>query len=133
MSKDIFISYSRRDQEFVTRLAGDLDAQVAGVWFDQSAIQAGEKWHDEIMEGINECKAFILILSPIFTCSKKYAANPSDLPVTGFMCPYGFSSLMVSSTRSLLGDEAIEYALSTVASSYLPVEVGRLRGRLRVT
>ena len=64
MSKDIFISYSRRDQEFVTRLASDLDAQVAGVWFDQSTIQLGQKWHDEIMDGIRECKAFILVLSP---------------------------------------------------------------------
>jgi hypothetical protein len=64
MSKDIFISYSRRDQEFVTRLASDLDAQVAGVWFDQSSIQLGQKWHDEIMEGIRDCKAFILVLSP---------------------------------------------------------------------
>ena len=63
-SKAIFISYSRRDQEFVTRLASDLNQQVAGVWFDQSAIQLGEKWHDEIMEGIRECKAFVLVLSP---------------------------------------------------------------------
>lgn len=64
MAKEIFISYSRRDQEFVTRLASDLNAQVAGVWFDQSSIQLGEKWHDEIMEGIRDCKAFILVLSP---------------------------------------------------------------------
>jgi hypothetical protein len=64
MAKDIFISYSRRDQEFVTRLASELDAQVAGVWFDQSTIQLGQKWHDEIMEGIRDCKAFILVLSP---------------------------------------------------------------------
>lgn len=64
MPKDIFISYSRRDQEFVTRLASDLDAQVTGVWFDQSTIQIGENWHDEIMEGIRDCKAFILVLSP---------------------------------------------------------------------
>jgi hypothetical protein len=64
MPKDIFISYSRRDQEFVSRLASDLDAQVAGVWFDQASIQAGQKWHDEIMEGIRDCKAFILVLSP---------------------------------------------------------------------
>jgi hypothetical protein len=64
MTKDIFISYSRRDQEFVTRLASDLDTQVANVWFDQSTIQLGQKWHDEIMDGIRGCKAFILVLSP---------------------------------------------------------------------
>src|SRR5258706_2583228 len=64
MSKGIFIFYSRRDTEFVARLAGDLDAHVAGVWFDQSTIQMGQKWHDEIMDGIRECKAFILVLSP---------------------------------------------------------------------
>lgn len=64
MSNEIFISYSRRDQEFVTRLASDLNTQVAGVWFDQSSIQLGEKWRDEIMEGIRDCKAFILVLSP---------------------------------------------------------------------
>ena len=64
MSRDIFISYSRRDQEFVKRLASDLNAQVAGVWFDQSTIQLGQKWHDEIMDGIRDCKAFILVLSP---------------------------------------------------------------------
>ena len=64
MDNDIFISYSRRDQEFVTRLASDLDQQVAGAWFDQSDIQVGQQWHDEIMDGIRECKAFILVLSP---------------------------------------------------------------------
>ena len=64
MSKEIFISYSRRDQEFVTRLAHDLNEQVAFVWFDRSTIQPGQRWHDEIMEGIQECKAFIVVLSP---------------------------------------------------------------------
>ena len=64
MTKEIFISYSRRDQEFVTRLATDLNERVAGVWFDQSAIQVGQKWHDEIMEGVHECKVFVLVLSP---------------------------------------------------------------------
>ena len=64
MSNEVFISYSRRDQEFVTRLASDLDAKVTGVWFDQSDIQLGEEWHEKIMEGIRVCKAFVLVLSP---------------------------------------------------------------------
>jgi hypothetical protein len=46
------------------RLAGDLDKQVAGVWFDQSDIQVGQQWHNEIIDGIRECKAFVLVLSP---------------------------------------------------------------------
>ena len=64
MSDDVFISYSRKDQEFVTKLASDLNEKVAGVWFDQSDIQAGQKWRDQIAEGIRNCKAFILVLSP---------------------------------------------------------------------
>ena len=64
MSKDIFISYSRRDQEFVSRLAADLNEQVAGVWFDQSALQVGQNWHDAILDGIRDCKAFVVVLSP---------------------------------------------------------------------
>jgi hypothetical protein len=64
MSKEIFISYSRRDQEFVTRLASDINEQVGFVWFDRSTLQPGQKWHHEIMDGIRECKAFIVVLSP---------------------------------------------------------------------
>ena len=64
MADDIFISYSRKDQEFVIRLASDLDAKVDGVWFDQSDIQAGDKWRDQIAAGIRHCKVFVLVLSP---------------------------------------------------------------------
>ncbi len=70
MSNDIFISYSRRDLEFVTRLASDLDEKVAGVWFDKADIQPGQKWRDEIINGIQRCKAVVLVLSPDAAGSK---------------------------------------------------------------
>lgn len=60
----VFISYSRRDSEFVTRLAADLDRQVAGVWFDQSDILPGQKWREQLMDGIRQCKALVLVVSP---------------------------------------------------------------------
>jgi hypothetical protein len=64
MSDDVFISYSRKDQEFVNRLASDLNEKVTGVWFDQSDIQAGQRWRDQIEQGIRDCKVVILVLSP---------------------------------------------------------------------
>jgi hypothetical protein len=70
MSDDIFISYSRKDQEFVTRLASDLNAKVTGVWFDQSDIQAGQRWRDQIEQGIRDCKVVILVLSPASAASQ---------------------------------------------------------------
>lgn len=70
MSNDIFISYSRRDLEFVARLASDLDQKVAGVWFDKSDIQAGQRWRDAIFSGIRGCKAVVLVISPDSANSK---------------------------------------------------------------
>ncbi|MEJ5225688.1 MAG: toll/interleukin-1 receptor domain-containing protein [Anaerolineales bacterium] len=64
MTDEVFISYSRRDLEFVSRLAADLDANVTGVWFDKSDIRAGQKWRDEILNGIARCKVVVLVLSP---------------------------------------------------------------------
>jgi len=60
----IFISYSRRDQEFVKRLAADLDQRIQGIWFDQSAIQIGERWRESLAKGIEACEVFLLVVSP---------------------------------------------------------------------
>lgn len=70
MTDKVFISYSRRDLEFVARLATDLDEKVTGVWFDKSDIRAGQKWRDEILNGIAGCKAAVLVLSPDSAASK---------------------------------------------------------------
>lgn len=60
----IFISYSRRDQEFVKRLAADLDRRIQGIWFDQSTIQIGEHWRESLAQGIETCEIFLLVISP---------------------------------------------------------------------
>jgi hypothetical protein len=64
MANDIFISYSRRDLEFVERLAFDLNEKVSRVWFDKSDIQVGQQWRDEIRKGIDNCVAMVFVISP---------------------------------------------------------------------
>ncbi|MCB0123345.1 MAG: toll/interleukin-1 receptor domain-containing protein, partial [Caldilineaceae bacterium] len=64
MAPAIFISYSRRDQEFVLRLAVDLEERGAEVWIDQGDIQGGERWRQSIADGIARCQIFLLVVSP---------------------------------------------------------------------
>jgi TIR domain len=64
MSGDVFISYSRRDEEFVLRLVGDLEARQAPAWIDRGNIHGGEQWRASIQRGIREARAFVLVISP---------------------------------------------------------------------
>lgn len=60
----IFISYSRADADFAHRLAGALSDEGADVWIDVEAIPAGMKWSSAIQEGLQQCDAMIVVISP---------------------------------------------------------------------
>lgn len=69
MPNDIFISYSRRDLEFVTQLHQELSGRGLSAWFDQENIAVADHWRTSIAEGIRDCKLFVLVLSPDSTAS----------------------------------------------------------------
>ncbi|MBN1563474.1 MAG: SUMF1/EgtB/PvdO family nonheme iron enzyme [Anaerolineae bacterium] len=60
----IFISYSRKNEDFARHLASDLDALGADVWIDVDDIPAGMKWSTAIQQGLNMCEVMIVIISP---------------------------------------------------------------------
>jgi hypothetical protein len=64
MPGQIFISYSRVDTEFVTRLINDLTMQGLNVWMDQRNIGAGQRWDNVIQDALEACDLFIIVLSP---------------------------------------------------------------------
>ncbi len=61
----VFVSYSRRDAEFVVEsVKPQLASLDLDVWIDLDDIPPSSKWRDEIQDGIERCEALIIIVSP---------------------------------------------------------------------
>jgi hypothetical protein len=60
----VFISYSRRDLDFVERLANDLKHAGNQVWYDLSELDGGDHWGRELQNAIHQCEVFVLVVSP---------------------------------------------------------------------
>ena len=70
MDPDVFISYSRENQQQVVRLVEYLREQGLGVWMDETDIHGATMWTEEIVEAIHKCNLFILAISQHSTGSK---------------------------------------------------------------
>ena len=70
MSPDIFISYSREDQQQVVKLVEHLRGEGLNVWMDETDIHGATIWTKEIVEAIRAAELFILAISHHSTGSK---------------------------------------------------------------
>lgn len=66
---DVFISYSRRNLEFVQQLVDALKQRGKDPWFDQlkeplSGIAAGAPWWEQIKHGIETVDNFLFVITP---------------------------------------------------------------------
>lgn len=59
-----FVCYARDDAEFVLALASELKAAGVNVWLDQWDIPSGEDWDQEIDKALDDCRHFLIVLSP---------------------------------------------------------------------
>jgi DNA polymerase III delta prime subunit len=67
---EIFISYSRRDKEFVTQLDNALRQIGWDPWVDWSDIHPTEDWWTAIKRGIESASNFVFVISPDSISSK---------------------------------------------------------------
>ena len=61
---DIFISYSSKDRAQAEQLTELLASAGLSVWIDKSGIDVATSWSGEIVDAIEGCKAFVVLLSP---------------------------------------------------------------------
>jgi hypothetical protein len=59
----IFVSYSRHDLEAVDCIVGKIENVGIRVWIDRDDIKAGKTWRAQIVQAIDTCDAFVLMLS----------------------------------------------------------------------
>lgn len=62
-NKHIFLSYSRVDTKFASRVASDLRERDFDVWMDQSNISGGKHWDKTIEEALKHASFVVLIIS----------------------------------------------------------------------
>lgn len=62
-SKFIFISYAREDVESARTIEDRLKSAGVEVWFDQKALQAGDRYESEIKARIADCEFFLPVIS----------------------------------------------------------------------
>lgn len=67
---DIFISYSRKDKEFVQKLEEYFKKQGRDVWVDWEDIPLMADWRKEMYIGIEESDNFVYVISPDSVVSK---------------------------------------------------------------
>lgn len=68
MAGRVFISYSRVDRAYVERLATHLTAAAILVWYD-AEVETGEPFSQRIQQAIDECSAFMVVLTPAAVAS----------------------------------------------------------------
>ena len=63
-SEEVFISYSRKDKEFVRRLDEELKRRDREAWVDWEGIPPGDTWEKAIYGAIESTHTFIFVLTP---------------------------------------------------------------------
>jgi WD40 repeat protein len=66
----VFISYSRKDKDFVQNLYDGLVANRVKAWVDWEGIPLSADWMDEITRAIDGADTFLVIISPDWLASK---------------------------------------------------------------
>ncbi|MBA3962755.1 MAG: toll/interleukin-1 receptor domain-containing protein [Chthoniobacterales bacterium] len=67
---DVFISYSRKDEEFVRRLDDELKRRGRQAWVDWEGIRPTEEFMEAIFGAIEGADTFVFVLSPDSVVSK---------------------------------------------------------------
>jgi hypothetical protein len=86
MARDVFISYQSSDKEYADRVCEALERQNISCWIAPRDIPIGAEWAAAIVEGLQRCHCFVVILSSNSTSARQISreaelADDRKLPI----------------------------------------------------
>jgi hypothetical protein len=99
-----FISYSRKDLDFVLRLVEALKAHSFDPWFDLEDLPPAIPWQPEMLMGVQFCDSLIFVISP-----DSLASNPCAQELA---CALRHNKRLIPIIYRTPGDAEIHPALS---------------------
>ncbi len=107
---DLFISYSRKDQQFVRKLHAIIEEGGRDAWVDWENIPLTAEWLQEIYEGIEASNAFIYVISPDSVRSEVCSLELAHA--------LAHNKRLIPLLRRELVEDADKYALDSHVSSH---------------
>src|SRR5215475_12664716 len=71
-SFDVFISYARRDRNWASKFANELEAHGVHAWFDEAQLAPGDRFTEQLEEALRAAKVVAVLISP------NYVTSPSS-------------------------------------------------------
>ncbi len=132
----IFISYSRKDINFVRQLAGDLEKAGYDVWWDLTDLRGGDDWPRVIPAAIESSQFVIVVLSPNSVISdwveKEYmqaiSLRKKIIPImlTQSRVPFGLNTInYIDFTNEEYGESLSKLLSALEYAGILPVAPAR--------
>ena len=113
----VFVSYSSRDKEAVTRLTQDLQDADEQVWLDKR-LAGGDAWWRAILEQIRGCDVFIFALSQNSIQSKPCQAELQYAQALGLpILPVQVGPVDSMQLNPLATVQTVDYRTSTSTGS----------------
>ena len=135
MYKDVFISYSRKDEAIADKICAALDTAKISYFIDRQGISGGAKFVQVIVETIPNCKAFLYLASANSYRSKSvnrelhYASDETSIAILPYIID---NTVMPDGVKYYIGQQNIrnikEHPIDTTLVDDICILVGKKRG-----
>jgi hypothetical protein len=110
----IFLSYSRKDREKAKELKAFIEKLDYEVWMDSEYIRAGRLWRSQIIDGIEQCRVHLILLTRSSVLSDNVRreldiARAKKKPILPISDNLGTSKLTKEMEYQLIGLQQIKY------------------------